>query len=438
VKGVVKKQIPQLLVSDTKGKIHNMPYLEATGMKGGLFFRMAPEDLIKMPSGSRLFMLPCRMAVGYDSMAGNFTALDKINFSKRKERYFAVGAFISPGFTATHSASYVEAGAPRVLPLFSYAACAFYRGEFYVSAVRTDREQRHDPRFIDIKAVRRNAIKVKNFFSKNRLIRHLENCALVYACPGAQNFFLGKYEGPLPTSPACNASCMGCISYQTKPECAASQPRIKFVPTPQEVAEIVLFHRKNVRDPILSFGQGCEGEPLLCADIIMRAIKLIRKRTDKGMININTNASRPKILANLFDAGLDSVRVSINSARAKYYHRYYKPKGYRFSDVLKSIGVAKAKNKFVSINYLTIPGFTDSKDEFASLKALVENYRIDMIQWRNLNFDPMRYFRGLKVCVGASEMIGIKNVMNRLIKMFPDLMMGYYNPSRSKIKRRLG
>jgi len=185
----------------------------------------------------------------------------------------------------------------------------------------------------------------------------------------------------------------------------------------------------------VSFGQGCEGEPLLAGDVIEATIKIVRKNTPRGMINMNTNGSLPKVISRLFDAGLDSARISINSAREKYYTRYYKPKGYSFAQVLRSIEVAKSKGGFVSINYLTMPGFTDSRDEFNDLRKLVRKCGIDMIQWRNLNFDPRDYFRQLCITVGAGEMLGVRAIIGSLRKEFPTLLMGYFNPTRSGIKR---
>lgn len=396
-------------------------------MKGGLYFKLDPAGLIKLPYGSRLFMLPSRRAVGLDTNTDSFKILKDV---------YGVAAFIAPAFTVTYSASYKEEGSPRALPLFSYAACAFYKSEIYAAAIKTDARHFHDPRFIDLNEVREETKKIKKLFPKNRLVGHLVNCALVYGCPGAQNFFLGRYEGPLPTSPACNASCMGCISYQPGKSRKASQPRIKFTPRPEEVAETALFHIGRVTDPVVSFGQGCEGEPLLRGETIEKSILLIRKKTGKGIINMNTNASKPRMLERLFDAGLDSIRVSLNSARYEYYLRYYKPKDYAFDDVLESIQIAKAKNKFVSVNYLTMPGFTDSADEFKAFKKLISSYKIDMVQWRNLNFDPLRYFEILKIRADRANMLGVREIIGALKKRFPRLVMGYYNPSRRMISGR--
>jgi pyruvate-formate lyase-activating enzyme len=410
--------VSKLLVSDNRGKIFEMPGLEAVGMKAGAFFVLKMQDLIKLPAGSEIFHLPDRVAVAYDPAKRSFG---------QDGDHLAVSAFLPPGYTITYNSAYSEAGHPKPLPLFAYAACAIHDGDIYAAAVRVDRSLCHDSRFMDMKLVRRGATSMKKIFPKNRLVQHLERCALCYGCPNAKNLFLNKYEAPLPTSPACNAQCAGCISYQPDKKCPITQPRIKFIPTPGEIAQIALYHIDNVKHPIVSFGQGCEGEPLLSADVIEKAIRAIRRCSSKGMINMNTNASRPDAIVRLFDAGLDSIRVSLNSAREKYYNRYYKPKDYSFGDVLKSIKEAKARDGFVSLNYLTMPGFTDSKDEIGALKKLIENGCVDMIQWRNLNYDPLRYFEELYVPARAKDMLGVKETIGSLKKDFPKLRMGYFN-----------
>ena len=413
--------MPQPLACGRNGRIFNFPRLEAVGMKAGRMLRLKASDLIRLPPGSEIFVLPRRLPVAYDPAAKNFI---------QDNKHFAAAAFLSPGYTVTYNGAYKEMAISRALPLFSYAACSFYKGEIYVTAVRVDKSLCHDSRFMDMRLVRKNAAGLKKLFTKNRLVRHLENCALSYGCPNAKNFFLSKYEAPLPTSPACNAQCLGCISYQLKTNRRAAQPRIEFIPTPEEIAEIALFHIENVEKPVVSFGQGCEGEPLLCVDTIKNAIKLIRARTSKGVINMNTNGSDAGAISKIFDAGLDSIRVSLNSAREIYYKRYYKPRGYSFKDVLKSINTAKRRRGFVSINYLTMPGFTDSEDEFAVFKKFVAKNKIDMIQWRNLNYDPLRYFEELKISVDTSKMLGVKEVISYLQKEFPYLKMGYFNVSK--------
>jgi len=426
---------PQLVVADKRGKIFSMDFLAAAGMKAGHLTPLKPKDLIRLPSGSELFVLPDRRPIGYDTNTKGFIALGKDPFTKKSSEYFAVAAFPSPGYTITYNSAYSQGDTQRRLPLFSYSAVAFYKNEFYITAVRVDRELRQDTRLMDMQKAARNIKKLQKLFPENRLFRHLEGCALCYSCPAAKNLFLNRYEAPLPTSATCNSRCLGCISYQPDKGCSITQPRIEFRPSPEEIAEVAIYHIRNAKDPVVSFGQGCEGEPLLVAPTIEKAIRLIRKETEKGIINLNTNASRPEAVARLFDAGLNSIRGSINSIQENYYNRYYRPKGYCFNDVLRSIRAAKKRGGFISLNYLVLPGFTDSRPEVELLRKTIARERIDMLQLRNLNIDPAYYLKHLKFSVDPDNMLGIKETIVSFKKEFPKLMLGYFNPSRARINR---
>ncbi len=248
------RDFAKIVVSDRDGKIYHIPHIQAVGMRGHQVDPLLTGDLIKMPHASELFMLPGRSPIGYDPNRRRFLVLDNL---------VAVSAFISPGYTICHNSAYNEVGRPKRLPLFSYGALAYYKGDYYVSAARVDSEKRQDLRLMRLGDIKRGVKKLRKIFPDNRLIRHLEGCALCYGCPAAKNFFLSRYEAPLPTSPACNARCIGCISYQPKGGPSVTQPRIKFSPSAQEISQAALYHIKNVRDPVVSFGQGCEGEPLL-------------------------------------------------------------------------------------------------------------------------------------------------------------------------------
>ncbi len=323
----------------------------------------------------------------------------------------------------------------ELLPLFSYAAVTFYKNEFYAAGMRIDKEKRQELSGMDVDEVQNNVKDFRKIFPENRLVRHLETCALSYCCPAAKNFFLKRYECPLPSSTVCNSKCIGCISKQPSGGCSVTQPRIAFIPSPEEIAEIALFHIHEVKDPVVSFGQGCEGEPLTSGDVIAKAVKIIRAATSKGIINLNTNASKPEMIRRLFDVGLNSIRVSLNSVRKEYYDAYYLPEGYEFKDVVSSIKYAKKAGGFVSINYLMMPGFTDSWQEVKELLDFIERTTIDMIQWRNLNYDPQAYFRKLKISVARDDMIGVDELVDIVKRKYPNLMHGYFNPSKGRIRR---
>jgi len=268
----------------------------------------------------------------------------------------------------------------------------------------------------------------------NRLIRHLETCALSYGCPAGKNFFLGRYEAPLPTAVTCNARCLGCLSLQKNSGISCTQERIAFTPTAEEIAEVALYHIGRVKKAVVSFGQGCEGEPLSASRVIAPAIRLIRAETGRGTINLNTNASRPVDVGRLCDAGLDSLRVSLNSVRRECYEAYFRPKGYGFADVLRSIDTALEKGKFVSINYLNCPGFTDTPEEAEAFLSFLEDHPIHMIQWRNLNYDPIRYWKAMDAAAPLGEPIGMQDLIQGIRDSHPGLKFGYFNPPKEKFK----
>ena len=58
-----------------------------------------------------------------------------------------------------------------------------------------------------------------------------------------------------------------------------------------------------------------------------------------------------------------------------------------------------------------------------------------MIQWRNLNYDPLAYFKKLKLSVKKEDMIGVKTLIGRVKKEFPRVMHGYFNPSRARMRK---
>ena len=167
-------------------------------------------------------------------------------------------------------------------------------------------------------------------------------------------------------------------------------------------------------------------------DVLEKSVKLIRRSTSKGVINLNTNASKPDVIRRLFDAGMDSIRVSISSVRERYYKAYYVPRGYLFRDVVSSIKYAKKAGGFVSVNYLVMPGFTDSREEKEALFRFLGRTKVDMIQWRNLNFDPVRYWRIMNDAAKRSTPVGMQTVLGRVRRAFPELKFGYFNPPKEK------
>jgi len=126
--------------------------------------------------------------------------------------------------------------------------------------------------------------------------------------------------------------------------------------------------------------------------VIAPAIEAIRAARGNGTINLNTNGSMTHSLGRLIDAGLQAVRISLNSFRPTVYAAYYRPQGYDLEDVFTSARLAVRAGLRVSLNLLTHPGITDDADEVSAMSAFLRETRVDMIQTRTLNIDPEWYF----------------------------------------------
>ncbi len=194
-----------------------------------------------MPHGSELMYLPDRVPVMMDLANGRIGPVER-HPDGSGEPIFPVAAFNSPGVVLTHTCAYEERSDAAMLPLFSYGAVGWRQDGFRSAALVVDTEPRQDLRRMPRDKIVSGVEGMRTRLPGNRLARHLEHCALTYGCPAGKNFFLGRYEAPLPTARACNARCRGCISLQHDRQLTSSQNRIGFTPSPEEIAEVALAH----------------------------------------------------------------------------------------------------------------------------------------------------------------------------------------------------
>lgn len=419
------KQTPYILYSDGNGNIFEDTSMYVTGRSGWDAWPVEADEWIELPEGGNLYELPGRRGIGINAATGDMQLCDK---------GWAVAAFIPPAHTGFYLAAYETMPDAPTLPLFCYTAVGWLDGKFYVPATRIEADIRQECAGFDDKKVKQGVKTLVEAYPHNRLVQHLaENCALTYECPAARNYFMGRWECPIPSSPACNANCVGCISFQPEEESIVStQDRLRFKPTAEEIVEYTVPHLETAPFPIVSFGQGCEGEPLLMWETIRESILEIRKHTPKGSININTNGSKPDAVRALCEAGLNSIRVSLNSTQEKYYTPYYRPNNYVFEDIIESLKVVREFGGWTSINYFVFPGMTDSADEYEALRKLIRETGLNMIQWRNFNIDPDWYLGKLGI-TETGECLGVKQLQELIHEEFPDLKFGYFNPPMERI-----
>jgi pyruvate-formate lyase-activating enzyme len=391
-----------LAYSDARGRV----YFDATKTPladGGIVRGVRPEELIPLPAGAVVSMLPGRSP----ALAGRRSAA----------RRTALGVLLPAGYTRTLLPAFQrKRGAPQ-LPLFGYTFACVVDDELAVAAMRTDEGEDWQPRRFAAGELEGLVAQRVVVDPRNRTLAQLRVCALEYGCFTAQNVFLERGEAAIPVAPKCNAACVGCISeLDAGSAIPAPQTRLAFEPDVADLVRIGVHHLERVADGIVSFGQGCEGEPLLRSTAIAAAIEGIRAQRSNGTLNVNTNGSLPKSLQRLIDAGLQAVRVSLNSFRPEVYAAYYRPSGYTLDDVLASVALALGAGLRVSLNLLTHPGVTDDRAEIEAMEAFLRAHPVALVQTRTLNIDPDVYFArvgrpaeplGMRAALGRIDALGI-------------------------------
>jgi len=401
------------------------PHLLAT-FRSGEELLPANKDYMDLPAGAKLAHLPGRLPVGVDSRTGKLELLDMISANGRSFVPHAVGALLPPGYTRTFLPGEVKSGGV-VLPQWAYAAAAWSSRRAVTWALRTDRRAHWEPDKFSTAELGPRIAAHRAALPGNRVLVQLQTCALAYRCFTSQNIFYERDEGAIPASVHCNARCVGCLSDQPAGGPPASHLRISDGPSAEEMADVGARHlsRANGRT-MISFGQGCEGEPLTRYQAIARAIRLIRERTTRGSININTNGSLPHALGALLDAGLDAIRVSLNSAAPDLYAAYYRPVGYGLEHVEESLRLARERGAYVALNLLLFPGVTDREGEVAALQELVGRHRIDQIQTRSLCIDPMQYLDVARGLGAGGRPLGVRRMLTALRRSAPWLSIGNF------------
>jgi pyruvate-formate lyase-activating enzyme len=406
--------VHRLLYADAGGQLHEASALGAAGRSG---WRLVHSDpLMPLPTGASLMHLPGRRPLGLGVQA------EPVEVTARGA--MAVAAVLPPGYLRTLLPAYVEQDRAPVLPLYGYAAVASVDGQLWVAAMRTDDWDAWNPLTADRQQIDIAIRRARRSLPSNRLLTHLETCATDYRCLTAQNMFLRRGEGAIPVSPACNAACLGCISEQWG-DVDSPQARLGFAPTAVEIAELAGWHlnASTGTENFVSFGQGCEGEPLTRRSALVEATRRIRAAAPEATIHLNTNGSRPGVLRRLVEAGLNSIRISIFSLDDGRFRAYYRPLGYGLEQVHECADIVAGAGGQVTINLLTFPGITDSPDEIERIVDFVGRHGVRQIQLRSLNVDPHWLLSRIPE---PTEGIGMTEFVAVLQRRCPGLQLGNF------------
>ncbi len=419
------KHLPYMLYADRRGRVYEHPYYRMAGFSGSSPAVPRDEELMPMPGLSKLFFIPDCAPIGLDPSTWEYKRVPEIRVKGALQKCYAVASFLEPGLVRSYLPAVDYSGKSYILPMWGYTAVGFKNNNYWTAGFRIEYNHKWDPRNYDDKVLIPAIEEYKKTGMRGPLVEHLVNCAVNNHCFAAKNLFLRRWEAPLPVSRWCNAQCIGCLSLQPDNSCEASHNRISFKPEKEEIVSIAVRHLEQAEEAIVSFGQGCEGEPLTESLLITESIREIRAKTPKGTINLNTNGSMPERVRKLAESGLDSIRISLNSARPEFYTAYYRPRGYDFEDVVESISLSKGLGLYTMINYLVFPGITDQEDEIEALIRLISKTGVDFIHLKNLNIDPQLYMKVMPV--NDSNAVGMRKMAEIMKEQFPGIELGYFN-----------
>jgi pyruvate-formate lyase-activating enzyme len=458
----------KLLVAAPNGTVYEHETLEMAIDNGGAVAstsRAGAKDLIPLPEGWDLMAMPGTRPIGYDPQGAKFVTVT--TFTDDDGNTFepwAVAVHPPPGYVRAYhpAAEYTDAThpdaklraleAPKVtqpksraglpivdadhaggddnarpgLPLWAYTAAGMTAKGPVAALFLADETTRWAPSLYYQPDLRAKIDARVALDPDNQVLRQLAQCAGDYLCCCAQNVFYERWEGAVPIAPACTAACLGCLSKDPAWATPTPQKRLKFQPTPDEIARVIAHHLEAAPEPMMSFGQGCEGEPTMNGPVIVESIRRAREKTKRGVINVNTNGSRPDTVRECARAGASALRVSINTFDRAMYEAYYRPGDYDYDDVVRSLYVGRDEGMHVSINLLIWPGWSDRMKEIDAISKIVDDGALQMIQLRNLCVDPGYYRTVLPKERGI--LLGMRGFVDELHRRHPKLRFGTFNP----------
>ena len=411
-----------LLYATPDGEIGEAPALRPLDLDGGL---IAASDLIPMPAGTTVAMMPGRLAVGRDRHGQRVTLPG--------ERGWAISAFLPIGYTRTRIPGYdlapPELTPPQAetLPFFGYTALVSRDGELCVTALATDDPERwHPDAYAEpelAKLVRRRLASEP----ENRVLRQHAHCALDYHCPTASNLFFGRWEGAIAVAGAATPAASAASRNRTKTSWSPRRTACYSCPTQTRSIDVAVRHLEQSPDAIISFRPGLRGRAADCrrgsssarsAQIRAqhgewhdqhqhqrqqspRAPAPIRRRTRQ--LARQHHLRRPRDLRRL----LSPDRLHVRSRQARLTGAG--PRGWRATPRSTcSLSRSRPTRRMRSPRWSTMP----------ARRAL------RLVQLRNLNIDPEVLLPQLPP---RGPALGIQAFINLLRRELPDLRIGNFS-----------
>src|SRR5262249_5903552 len=154
----MEAQYPYVVYSTLDGSVGERRSLRAIDYDGA---PLGVADLIPLPDGATLSMLPQRLAVGLNPQG------ERVTVSAQRGWPLCPFAHLPP-----HLPAYKKPPEPPPFPFFGYTAIAVYRGRLSAAALRPDNPERCPPRNYDRRRLERLVRERLAAEPENRVLAH--------------------------------------------------------------------------------------------------------------------------------------------------------------------------------------------------------------------------------------------------------------------------
>ncbi len=162
-------------------------------------------------------------------------------------------------------------------------------------------------------------------------------------------------------------------------------------------------------------------------DLDDKSYGIIKSLTNENItFNLNINSFAVDKLNRSLNEFIDSLSFDITSCNPDFL----KKESISFDNMTKCFELAEKNNLFISINLLTLPGFTDSTKEYEKTVEFLNTFKIEYLKLRELKTVPHKFFQENKI--ESSEILGLKNMLKYIKKRCKRVKMGYFSRARQE------
>ncbi|MCX8083571.1 MAG: hypothetical protein N3C60_01435 [Calditerrivibrio sp.] len=162
-------------------------------------------------------------------------------------------------------------------------------------------------------------------------------------------------------------------------------------------------------------------------DLDSKTIEMIKQeKNDTITLNLNIKTFSMEKFKSSLSEYIDSISFDVDSFNPDYLAK----KGISFEIFTKLFEFAEKQNLYISVNLLTLPGFTDTVKEYEKTLEFISTFKIDYIKLRELKTNQDIFFAENKI--ENTEIFGLKNMLKYIKKKNKRVKMGYFSRTKNE------